>query len=68
MTSQLRQDTRPDDVMIEEWQKAGLLKPSAIKPVVATLEKSLVTNRLGAIEGRDLAALETVLAEILGRH
>jgi hypothetical protein len=29
-------------VWVQEWTAAGLIKPSAIKPVFATLERSLV--------------------------
>ncbi len=37
ITSQVRSDFGFGEVMVEKWQEAGLLKPSAIKPVFATL-------------------------------
>ena len=50
VTSQLRASARPLDVIIENWKLAGLLKQSAIKPIIATLEQTLVIGRLGAID------------------
>jgi mRNA interferase MazF len=37
ITSQLRATAVLGEVWVEEWEVAGLLKPSAIKPVFATL-------------------------------
>lgn len=61
ITSQLRADARPDDAVIEQWQSAGLLKPSAVKPVIATLEQSLVIRRLGRLAEDDCEALGETL-------
>jgi mRNA interferase MazF len=38
VTSQVRPTPAFGEVWINQWQAAGLLKPSAIKPVFATLE------------------------------
>jgi len=53
-------------VPVTEWKKAGLLKPSVIKPVVATLEKTLVLRKLGRLEEQDQKNLQTILQDILG--
>ncbi len=66
ITSQLRADARPGDAVIERWQAAGLLKPSAIKPVIATLEQALVIRRLGKLAEGDRESLDTALRAILG--
>lgn len=66
VTSQLRADARIGDIAVEEWQAAGLLKPSAVKPVIATLEQTLVIRRLGALGSGDREALKAALAELLG--
>ena len=44
-----------------DWQVAGLLKPSLMKPIVATLEKSLLIKRLGSFSSIDLSQLKNVL-------
>ena len=61
ITSQLRADARPDDAVIEQWQAAGLLKPSAIKPVIATVEQSLVIRSLGRLAEADCKMLGAIL-------
>lgn len=65
VTSQLRAGARPLDVIIESWKFAGLLKPSAVKPVIATLEQALVIGRLGAIEPTDRKSLTLLLKKML---
>lgn len=35
------------EIAVEDWQAAHLLKPSAVKPVIATLEHSLILKTLG---------------------
>ncbi|HEU0215199.1 MAG TPA: type II toxin-antitoxin system PemK/MazF family toxin [Stellaceae bacterium] len=66
VTSQLRANRALGEVPVIEWQGAGLLKPSAIKPVFATLEQSLVIRRLGMLDTADCAALRDGIARILG--
>jgi mRNA interferase MazF len=41
ITSQVRTSAGSDEVWVRSWKTAGLLKPSVIKPVFATLEQSL---------------------------
>jgi mRNA interferase MazF len=65
ITSQLRPIAGPGEVWIEEWRAAGLLKPSAVKPVIATFEQSLVLRPLGTLGAGDRAALRKAIAEIL---
>ncbi len=57
VTSQIRGDERPGDIAVSQWQSANLLKPSAIKPVIATLETVLVIRRLGSLAADDMTAL-----------
>jgi mRNA interferase MazF len=66
VTSQLRQSPVLGEFWIGQWQQAGLLKPSAVKPVFATIEQSLVMRQLGRLSPDDLIALRTVIGEILG--
>ena len=66
MTSQVRPSASYGEVMVQAWQAAGLLKPSAIKPVVTTIEASLVMRALGKLAQADVAALRRSLAAIFG--
>lgn len=66
VTSQLRPGRSLGEVWVGRWQAAGLLKPSAIKPVFATLEQTLVVRRLGTLDAEDQGALRNAIAEILG--
>jgi mRNA interferase MazF len=47
ITSQLPTVPRFGDVPVTDTTAAGLLKPGVIKPVIFTLEASLVRKRLG---------------------
>ncbi len=66
ITSQLRPANAFGEVWIADWSAAHLLKPSAIKPVIATVEQSLIIRSLGKLQSRDKSALRTILETILG--
>ena len=71
VTSQLRilpeSAGRPGmEVLLHHWQAAGLLKPSAVKPVFATFERRLVIRILGNLAGEDQEALRSAIGRILG--
>jgi mRNA interferase MazF len=40
------------EVLISDWQGAGLPKASLIKPVLATIEQRLILRKLGSPSGR----------------
>lgn len=48
------------------YHRARLLRPSAIKPVLATLEQSLVIKPLGTLTPRDQAALKALIPQLPG--
>ncbi len=66
ITSQMHPTARLGDVFVNAWHGAGLLRPSAIKPVIATIERQLVIRRLGTPGSGDQTALKQALSEILG--
>jgi mRNA interferase MazF len=65
ITSQLR-GAAFGDILVQDWQTAKLLKPSAIKPILATLEQALVIKSLGKLSQRDSQALRQMIQKILG--
>src|SRR4051794_16285274 len=66
ITSQLRPAPAVGEVAVVDWQAAGLLKPSVIKPLITTIEERLVVRRLGALQAEDLASLRKVLSAVIG--
>ncbi len=65
ITSRIR--TNPDfqETPINHWQDAGLLKPSVIEPVMATIEKRLIQQGLGRLNEADHRVLGNRLRMIL---
>jgi mRNA interferase MazF len=69
VTSQVLAEPALGEAAIAKWKEAGLLKPSVLKPLLATIEKGLVLRRLGRLDEEDRRALQGVLGEIVGeRH
>jgi len=66
ITSQSAQSHSFGDLDITQWDEAGLLKPSLIKPIFATVEKTLVLRKLGRMASKDRLTLQGVLQKLLG--
>ena len=66
VTSRTRDTPDYGEHSIEVWRAAGLLKPSVIKPLIATIEESMVRKVLGQLAVIDLAAVSRCLAAITG--
>jgi mRNA interferase MazF len=66
VTTQLRLTPALGEVSITEWEAAGLLKPSSIKPVFATVDQRLIIRQLGKLAVADQAQLRKMIAETLG--
>jgi mRNA interferase MazF len=66
VTSQARPAGALGEVQVKDWQAAGLIKPSVVKPVITTLEQSLVIRRLGQLKQVDQANLRKAISAIIG--
>ena len=66
ITSQIRQPLPLGECLISDWAEAGLLKPSVMKPIVTSLEKTLVLKSLGHLQTVDKQGLESILQQIIG--
>lgn len=65
VTSQVHENLQFGEVIIKKWSEAGLLKPSLIKPVITTIENSLVVKNLGELQSSDLQSLTNNLQGII---
>lgn len=66
VTSQVRPSTTFGEAAVEQWKQSGLLRPSVIKPVAATIERKLVLKKLGRLQSEERSALQRILRQILG--
>lgn len=66
VTSHGRPTASIGEAAVNRWKEAGLLRPSVLKPLVATIERRLVRQRLGRLTDRDRLSLRRVLDEIIG--
>ncbi len=57
---------RPGDTLLNDWNATGLLKPSAVRGVLATVDKADVIRKLGTLSNADFANVEQGIAEVLG--
>lgn len=56
---------RPDEVILDQWQGAGLLKPSVVKPILSSFDTNLVRRQLGTLSTPDLEIVRQLFRQIL---
>jgi mRNA interferase MazF len=66
LTSQLAHATGPCDYVLADWRGAGLRFPTALKPVLFTLDPTRVLHRIGALSAADLQQVDQRLRLALG--
>ena len=66
ITSQVRQPLGFGEAIINDWQDAGLIKPSVFKPVFTTIEQELVVRAMGTLSAADLRTLREVIGQVIG--
>ena len=66
ITSRSRSTITVGEAPVAQWQDAGLLKPSVFKPLLTTIEKGLVLQKLGRLADPDREQLRQILRNILG--
>ncbi|MFA5630429.1 MAG: type II toxin-antitoxin system PemK/MazF family toxin [Porticoccaceae bacterium] len=66
ITSQIRKPLAMGEVILQDWQAAGLPKPSVFKPLIATLEQNQVIRIMGQLSDTDKELLAKVIQSILG--
>jgi mRNA interferase MazF len=65
LTSRAEAATGPFDYPLNDWRAAGLRFPSALKPVLVTLDPARVVHRIGALSAADLAQVDERLRRAL---
>ena len=65
LTSRVTAATGPLDYVLEDWRGAGLRFPSALKPVLFTLDPARVVFQIGAISATDLEQTDERLRSTL---
>ena len=66
ITSQVRTPLGFGEAMVGNWQGAGLIKTSVLKPVFTTIEQGLVLRVMGHFSADDIKTLREVVASVLG--
>jgi mRNA interferase MazF len=66
ITSRLYQADKLAERLVANWQVAGLIKPSVFKPILATIENTLVLKQLGALQDDDRHTLNQIIQDIIG--
>ncbi len=66
VTSQVRRPLGFGEMLVDDWQSAGLIKPSVVKPVLLTAEKPIIIKTLGRMSNTDQRKLEKTLSTIIG--
>ena len=58
VSSQTAKAIAPIDYMLNDWQAAGLLKPSFVRPKIAAIEPKLVVHQVGQLSSQDLDEID----------
>ena len=66
VTSRVKFSASTGEFSISDWQQAGLLKPSVVKPVITTIEKGLIIKKLGKLQQADQDQLRQIVNTIIG--
>lgn len=66
ITSQVQQPLAANETLLHDWQKAGLVKPSVLKPLIATIEKNRIIKIIGKLSTADRKNVNKIIQAILG--
>lgn len=66
VTSQVRTPLGFGEAMVGDWQGAGLVKESVLKPVFTTIDQHLVLRVMGYLAVADIKTLRDVLGDVIG--
>ncbi len=68
ITSNISPPFRRGDLLIDDWQDAGLVKPSSVRGVIATVDRQDVVRIMGRLSDGDFdRVMSAVCHALLGR-
>ena len=67
ITSQVRQPLSFGEYLLQDWQSSGLLRPSVLKPLIATIESAQIIKPMVKLSDHDCNGLQSVLQTVLSR-
>lgn len=65
VTSKVEKSVGIGECLVSDWKEAGLLKPSATKSAISTIEQTLVLKKLGALSPRDSSSMDKAIKGFL---
>ena len=66
ITSKVQTPLGFGEALLGDWQAAGLIKTSVLKPVFTTIEQGLVVRTMGQLNAADAKTLREVIANVIG--
>jgi hypothetical protein len=66
ITSNTTNTSQRLQVTIQDWKISGLVKESVIKPVVFTIQKTLIKRKCGALDQATVKLLRQTIPKIFG--
>lgn len=66
ITSQVRTRLAFGEAMVGDWQGAGLIEVSVLKPVFTTIEQGLVVRLMGKLAAADAKTLRKIASKVIG--
>ena len=66
LSSQLAQAHTELDYLLADWNAAGLLKPTIMRPRLAVIQEKLIVHHVGSLSERDLVQVNVRLQLALG--
>ena len=66
ITSRIKPFPSFGETAVDQWETAGLIKPSVIKPIFATVEKGIVIRKIGKPVDQDQQNLRKSIPVIMG--
>ena len=65
ITSNITSPFRPGDTLLNDWETAGLIKPSAVRGVLATVDRLDILRKLGVMSEADFKQVMRNIKSIL---